>query len=95
VKWQIIIRPRAEIDLIEARAWYESKRPGLSDEFLEEIRRVLTVLEEQPDRRPPYYRELRRVFTRRFPYKLFYLIERERVLVFRILHAKRNHQALL
>ena len=50
-----------------------------------------SFLEEQPDRRPPYYRGFRRVVTRRFPYKLFYRLESDRVIVFRVLHAKRDH----
>ncbi len=39
-----------------------------------------------------YYRDFRRLLTRRFPYKLFYRVEGDRVIVFRILHAKRKHQ---
>ena len=91
MKWAVIIRPRAETDLREARQWYEAQRSGLGDEFLDELKRAITFLTEQPDRRPLYYRDFRRLLTRRFPYKLFYRIESDRVIVFRILHAKRDH----
>jgi plasmid stabilization system protein ParE len=50
------------------------------------------LLADDPERRPFYYRDFRRLLTRRFPYKLFYRVEGERVIVFRILHAKRKHQ---
>jgi plasmid stabilization system protein ParE len=33
--------------------------------------------------------------VRRFPYKLFYRLEHERVIVFRILHARRDHPQFL
>jgi plasmid stabilization system protein ParE len=33
--------------------------------------------------------------TRRFPYKLFYRLEGKRIIVFRILHAHRDHARLL
>jgi plasmid stabilization system protein ParE len=92
VSWQVIIRPRAEEDLQEAWSWYQSQRPGLGDEFLIEIGVVVRLLESDPERRPFYYRDFRRIITRRFPYKLFYRIEGERVIVFRILHAKQEHQ---
>ena len=83
------------MDAREARLWYESRRAGLGDELLEEIRHAIRVLEEHPDRCPIYYRGFRRLLTRRFLYKLFYRLEGDRVIVFRILHAKRDHQRQL
>ncbi len=85
MSWRVIIRPNAEADAPEARQWYESQRTGLGDE----------LLEEHPERRPIYYRGFRRLLTRRFPYKLFYRLEGDRVIVFRILHAKRDHRRQL
>lgn len=55
------------------------------------MRLAIRSLEDGPARRPCYYREFRRLLTRRFPYKVFYLVERNRVVVFRILHAKQDH----
>ena len=92
MRWRIIVRPKAEADLHEAWAWYESRRAGLGDEFLAEIRAAICILEEYPERRPLYYLGFRRLITRRFPYKLFYRVEGERVIIFRILHAKREHR---
>jgi plasmid stabilization system protein ParE len=95
VSWRVIIRPNAEADLREAWAWYESQRPGLGDELLMEVHAAIRRLESDPERRPFYYRDFRRLLTRRFPYKLFYRVECERVMVFRILHAKREHRRQL
>jgi len=53
---------------------------------------AVCLLQTDPERRPFYYRDFRRLITRRFPYKIFYRIEGERVIIFRILHAKRKHQ---
>ena len=92
MNWRIIIRPEAEEDLQEARAWYEAQRSGLGNELLDEVRHAVGRLETDPESRPFYYRDFRRLLTRRFPYKLFYRIESDRVIVFRILHAKRKHQ---
>jgi toxin ParE1/3/4 len=92
VKWRVIIRPRAEADLQEAWIWYESQRRGLGEELLAEISAAICLLEIDPERRPFYYRDFRRIITRRFPYKLFYRVEKDRVIIFRILHAKREHR---
>jgi toxin ParE1/3/4 len=92
VNWRVIIRPRAEADLQGAWAWYESQRTGLGDELLVELGAAIRLLEINPERRPFYYRDFRRIITHRFPYKLFYRVEGERIIVFRILHAKREHR---
>jgi plasmid stabilization system protein ParE len=80
VKWQVIIRPRAEADMLQAQQWYDSKRPGLGDEFLDVMRQTIRILEEDPERRPLY---------------LFYRIGESRVVVFRIVHASRDHRRSL
>ncbi len=91
MSWVVLVRPEAERDLAAARAWYEEKRRGLGDEFVDEFVAVMRALEESPERERLYYREFRRVIFRRFPYKLFYQVIGERIIVFRVLHAKQDH----
>ena len=95
MKWHVIVRPRAEEDSITAWEWYEKQKRGLGDEFLDEIGRVVTKLETGAESTTEYYRGFRRMLTARFPYKLFYRIEGDRVVVFRILHARRDHRRWL
>ncbi len=95
MKWRLVIRPRAEVDLREARDWYESQRVGLGVEFVAEIDATIQILMRDPQRHPVYYRGFYRVLARRFPYKLFYRLEDDRITVFRILHARRDHPRLL
>ena len=92
MNWRVIIRPNAEVDLRKAWSWYETQRAGLGDELLIEIGAAIHRLETDPEQSPFYYRDFRRLLARRFPYKVFYCVEGERVIVFRILHAKRKHQ---
>src|SRR5947209_13264050 len=87
VKWRVSIRRAAELDLAEARDWYDGRRPGLGNEFLAAVADAFTRLEESPEKFPIYYRDFRRVLTERFPYKIFFRIEGDAVIVFRILHA--------
>ena len=95
MKWRVTTRPEADTDLREARDWYEQQRPGLGDEFLLSMADALTRLEESPDQFPLYYRGFHRLLTKRFPYKLFYRIEDDAVIVFRILHAAQDHRRRL
>ena len=38
-----------------------------------------------------YYRDFRRVLARRFPYKIFFRISGQYLIVFRILHGAQDH----
>ncbi len=95
MEWHLVVRPRAEADLREARDWYDRRRPGLGNEFLAEIGTIIRALVLDPGRRVEYYRGFHRVLARRFPYKLFYRVEGDRIIVFRVLHARRDHPRLL
>ena len=92
MSWRVLIRPKAEEDLREASLWYESQLSGLGDQLLDEVRRAVHRLQEDPERHPVYYRGFRRFFTHRFPYKLLYRIEGDRIMIFRVLHAKQDHR---
>lgn len=91
VKWRVSTRLAADADLLEARDWYERQRPGLGDELLLAVAEAFTRLEESPERFPVYYRGFRRILTERFPYKIFFRIEGDAVIVVRILHAAQEH----
>ena len=95
MSWLVLLHAEAEKDLITARDWYDQKRPQLGDEFLDEIAVAIHQLESDPERERPYFRSFRRVLLRRFPYKLFYQVTSDRVIIFRVLHAKQSHERKL
>jgi hypothetical protein len=81
MKWKVVARPEAENDVIEAANWYDSQRPGLGDEFVEEILEVFDALEMNPllhCRRHPT-KNIRWRYPKRFPYRVIYeVIDEER-----------------
>jgi plasmid stabilization system protein ParE len=91
----VTLRPAAVADLADARTWYDEQRPGLGDEFLAAVAAALLRLESNPDESPVYYRDFRRVLVDRFPYKVFFRTHGDAVVVFRILHAARDHRRRL
>ena len=95
MSWQVTIRAAAQADLRRARDWYEQRREGLGDEFLLAVADAMLWLEQSPDRHPLYYRDFRRLLTDRFPYKIFYRIEGESVIVHRVLHGAQDHRGML
>jgi plasmid stabilization system protein ParE len=88
----MIIRPEAETDLVTARAWYERQREGLGAAFLLCVEEVLDRIDRTPELYPVVYQDIRRSFTRRFPYAVYYRVAADDVVVLGILHTRRDPQ---
>ena len=93
--WEVLLRPRAEADLKEARDWYEKRQPGLGEQFVDAVAEAVAQLAIDPERRPAYYRGFRRLLLSRFPYKVFYLLEGNAVVIIRVLHGRQDHSSKL
>ena len=86
----MIIRPEAEADLVHARNWYERQRAGLGAAFLLCVEEVLERIDRTPEIYTAVYQNVRRAFTRRFPYAVYYRIEVNEVVVLGIFHTHRD-----
>ncbi len=92
----LAVAPAAQLELIEAAAWYDAIRPGLGTEFLDAIPeafiriaadpRLHAVLESWTVARW----EVRRCCTQRFPYVIVYWADGDSVTVVAISHARRR-----
>lgn len=91
---RVIVRLEAEADILEAALWYESREPGLGLEVIAEIHAAIDRALENPLaylllRKDPH---VRRVLARRFPYRIFYTVKSDVLVVFAILHAARDQR---
>ncbi len=89
---RIVVRTEAEADLTEAALWYESQQRGLGMRLTQEVGAAIRKAAEDPQRflllrRHP---EVRRALTRRFPYRVFFVVRDDAMVVFAILHAARH-----
>ena len=89
---QLRIAPEAEEELAAAAEWYEARRPGLGLELVAVIDRAFDAILEAPlsyavwrDDRP-----YRRKVVERFPYVVFFTLERGAVTVVAVAHARRQ-----
>ena len=94
MRWRVVVRPEAGDDLVEAAKWYDSRREGLGDEFIEEVLQILDALVENPwlgSRRPPQ-KEIHWRYPERFPYRVIYEVSEvsRTVVVAAVLHAARH-----
>ena len=91
MSYTIEFRTEARQDILEAVAWYEKVRKGLGNEFLVAIENELHFIEENPYYHKEKYKGIRKAITKRFPYIIYFKIESEnQVLVYAVLHMKRN-----
>jgi toxin ParE1/3/4 len=72
---------RAIIDIDIAMGWYESQRNGLGLEFLECIAVTINRIVENPKLYPVKHRRFRSAVTRKFPFSIFYTVEKSEVVV--------------
>lgn len=89
---RLIIRAEAELDITEAAQWYQEQQAGLGVEFINEVRTAIQRVAERPlawrlIRRKPH---VRRILTHRFPYRIFYIVRKDAVIIFAAIHGKRH-----
>ena len=85
----------ARIEFSAAAEWYDSERPGLGDEFVDEVVKALESISAHPDAWPAAASRLRRVAARRFivprfPYLLVYATRSDEIVVLAVAHDKRR-----
>lgn len=91
---RLIVRPEAETDITEAALWYEERAAGLGLELVDAVGAAVRRAVESPLifpllRRSP---EVRRVLTRRFPYRVFFIARANIIIVFGVIHAARHER---
>jgi plasmid stabilization system protein ParE len=75
-------QPEAEADITDAAVWYESRASGFGLELLSEVNSAMARALENPESLTCSPQStVRRILTRRFPYRVFF-IDRQDALVF-------------
>src|SRR5689334_14399375 len=85
----------AEEETREAAHWYEQRRAGLGDAFLDALAQALAQVERNPRLHgvipeAPAARDVRRTLLRRFPYAVIYEIRDTEILVLAVAHTRRR-----
>lgn len=86
----LVIAPEVERDLVEASAWYESRRAGLGENFLDCVDACVAAICRMPEMHTAVHEQYRRALIRRFPYAVFYKCAANTVTVYAVFHAARD-----
>jgi plasmid stabilization system protein ParE len=87
--------PLAEQDALDAAIWYEQRRPGLGEEFLDEVDRAVRALGESALHHRIRFADVRRTPIHRFKfYGIYYIVRDKEVWILAIFHGRRHPRRL-
>lgn len=86
--------PDAEQELIDAAVWYDDRREGLGDEFIDAVSDKVIEICKMPERFPVVHDDVRQAILRRFPFVVYFRRVGERILVVSVFHASRDPESL-
>jgi len=93
----IEVRARARSDVAEAVAWYESVAPEQVGNFTWAVEECLQRIEKLPALPRVFYKDVRMVMLKTFPFQVWYRYaeKQDLVTVLRITHARRDRASVL
>ena len=82
----------AEEEMNAYAQYYNQQASGLGLEFLLEIEKSLQLIEKNPERWPYYEENIHKYNTRRFPFSLYYVFEKDldKIIIIAVAHQKRK-----
>lgn len=87
---RVRFRPEAEAELLESRAWYEERQPGLGATFAAVVESAIEQIVETPLAYPWVRGATRRAILRRFPYAVYFQVLPEEVVILAVIHGRRH-----
>jgi toxin ParE1/3/4 len=90
VAYRLKFARRAVREIGEAFEWYEAQSPGLGLEYQAALALQLRRLELAPTQYAEVFPGVRRTLLARFPYSVFYTVQRDLVHILAVMHTARN-----
>jgi len=86
--------PEAQQELNDAAIWYDDRREGLGDSFVDAVSAKVVDICKMPERFPIVHNNVRQAIIRRFPFAVYFRVVDDRVLVLSVFHASRDPESL-
>ena len=80
----------ARKEFFEVVDYYEEQVVGLGDDFIDEIEKVVNVIEQQPSAGTKITKTERRFLVSRFPYGIIYSVKDELITIFAVMNLRRK-----
>jgi hypothetical protein len=87
---RVVLEREAEQEMLAAAEYYDAQVEGLGSDFLDEVEAASNALGKDPIRYGFYDRPIRSIKLARFPCRLLFAVEADRVLVVAVMHLHRR-----
>ncbi|MCB9034582.1 MAG: type II toxin-antitoxin system RelE/ParE family toxin [Chitinophagales bacterium] len=88
--YKLEIEEQAREDLKDAMFWYEEQLENLGVQLLQEVRKSIQFIVENPKHFRKIAKEYRQTKINIFPYVIVYELINNKIVIFRIFHTSRN-----
>jgi hypothetical protein len=85
-----VMHPEAREEFLAAIDYYNEAEPGLGMAFCSEVEAAIGLIENYPDLWTEIGDNMRRCLVRRFPFAVLYSKEAGSVIIYAIMHTKRE-----
>ena len=89
---QVIYTEEADDDVVAHYHWYESREPGLGEDFLRCVEACVLGIQRHPRLYPVVIDDFRRALVRRFPFEIFYEPTEDSIVVYSVFHSSQDPQ---
>ncbi len=90
MSYELILKPKAKQDIVDATCFYSALNSHLGDDFLLAIGEGFERIQSSPELFAKRFREIRQLRLRRFPYVVSYILEEKRIYVLAVIHGHRS-----
>jgi plasmid stabilization system protein ParE len=87
---RVVYTPEADDDIVESYRWYESREPGLGEDFLRCVEACVGMIRRYPRMFPIAVEIFRHAPLRRFPFEVFYEEAGEAIHVYAVFHCSQD-----
>ncbi|MDH5365470.1 MAG: type II toxin-antitoxin system RelE/ParE family toxin [Cyclobacteriaceae bacterium] len=90
MKYTLIVKLEAELDILESAQWYEKKQEKLGVRFIDEVGEKLRLITQNPLHYQVRHKDTRLALVDHFPYAIHFIVENEIVIVLAILGTRED-----
>lgn len=92
--FKVIVKPLAEFEIDVAVNWYEEQKKNLGKIFLQRLTSAIKLVSENPHSFQKRYKNIRAFSLNKFPFRVYYIIQKDTLYIVAVLHEKRSLKQL-
>ena len=91
MSYKVSVRPEAQIEFNQSLDWYEQRRIGLGQQYVESIDSAIHSISKSPELSALVHKDVRCKSVQKFPYQIYYrILNEETVEVLSIFHVRQH-----